>query len=428
MPAGRYVVWSDIPNDRLLRWDETNGVVSVFRQPAGYVNGNTLDRQGRLVCCEQGNRRVTRTEHDGSITVLADQYQGQAAQQPQRRHSDQRRRDLVHRPRLRDPQRLRRTSGRKRDRRVQRVPDRSGHGRRRTRRGEPARAERHRRRRRGASPPRLRQPGGEVLAYDLGSDRRTVGPGRVAARARMPGFDNIRLDGDGRLWVAAGADGVHCYHQDGTLLGRIVVPEVVANINWGGPKRNRLLIAATTSLYSLLTAVSGPQPTRATPLLDLRPMSDETAAALLAGKRPTDVTTVEDYPTEFSVGMAPSVGTGSPLGPFLIHRREDGVVIGDIGGGFTAPGQVELGYAIARSCQGQGHASVAVKAFLSLARHAPDVSLLDRAHPTGPPGQRPGPGEGRLHVHRNGHRRARRQAAARAGMADPLPSTAGREG
>ena len=104
---------------------------------------------------------------------------------------------------------------------------------------------------------------GEVLAYDLGSDRRTVGPGRVAARARTPGFDNIRLDGDGRLWVAAGADGVHCYHQDGTLLGRIVVPELVANINWGGPKRNRLLIAATTSLYSLLTTVSGPQPTRA---------------------------------------------------------------------------------------------------------------------------------------------------------------------
>jgi hypothetical protein len=169
----------------------------------------------------------------------------------------------------------------------------------------------------------------------------------VVARARTPGLDNIRLDGDGRLWVAAGSDGVHCYHQDGTLLGRILVPEIVANISWGGPKRNRLLIAATTSLYSLVMTVSGPPPTRATPLLDLRPMSTSTAAALLAGERPTDVPTVEDYPAEFSVGMAPAVGNGSPLGPFLIRRREDGVVVGDIGGGFTAPGQVELGYASA---------------------------------------------------------------------------------
>jgi RimJ/RimL family protein N-acetyltransferase len=198
----------------------------------------------------------------------------------------------------------------------------------------------------------------------------------VVARARVPGFDNIRLDNDGRLWVAAGADGVHCYHQDGTLLGRILVPEAVSNINWGGPKRNRLLIAATTSLYSLVLTVSGPPPTRATPPLDLRSMSTSTAAALLAGERPTDVTTVEDYPTEFSAGMAPSVGNGSPLGPFLIHRREDGLVIGDIGGGFTGPGQVELGYAIATSCRGQGYASAAVRAFLSLARQAPDVTLL----------------------------------------------------
>src|SRR5262245_16240102 len=70
--AGRYVVWSDIPNDRILRWDETNGQVGVFRHPAGYTNGHTVDRQGRLVSCEHGNRRITRTEHDGSITVLAD--------------------------------------------------------------------------------------------------------------------------------------------------------------------------------------------------------------------------------------------------------------------------------------------------------------------------------------------------------------------
>src|SRR4051812_18877163 len=71
-PAGRYLVFSDIPNDRILRWDETTGTVGVFRQPAGYANGHTVDRLGRLVSCEQGERRVTRTEHDGSVTVLAD--------------------------------------------------------------------------------------------------------------------------------------------------------------------------------------------------------------------------------------------------------------------------------------------------------------------------------------------------------------------
>src|SRR4051794_20100958 len=80
--GGRYVVWSDIPNDRILRWDESNGQVGVFRQPAGYTNGHTVDRQGRLVSCEHGNRRVTRTEHDGSITVLADRFEGKRLNSP----------------------------------------------------------------------------------------------------------------------------------------------------------------------------------------------------------------------------------------------------------------------------------------------------------------------------------------------------------
>ena len=80
--AGRYLVWSDIPGDRLLRWDETTGAVGVFREPSGYANGNTVDRQGRLVTCEQGNRRVTRTEHDGSVTVLADRYAGKRLNSP----------------------------------------------------------------------------------------------------------------------------------------------------------------------------------------------------------------------------------------------------------------------------------------------------------------------------------------------------------
>src|SRR3954463_14859171 len=80
--AGRYLVWSDIPNDRMLRWDEPTGNVGVFRSPSGYVNGNTVDRQGRLVSCEQGGRRVTRTEHDGSITVIADRHDGKRFNSP----------------------------------------------------------------------------------------------------------------------------------------------------------------------------------------------------------------------------------------------------------------------------------------------------------------------------------------------------------
>jgi sugar lactone lactonase YvrE len=81
-PAGRYLVFSDIPNDRILRWDEATGAVGVFRQPAGYANGHTVDRQGRLVSCEQGPRRVTRTEHDGSVTVLAGNWDGKRLNSP----------------------------------------------------------------------------------------------------------------------------------------------------------------------------------------------------------------------------------------------------------------------------------------------------------------------------------------------------------
>ena len=82
LPAWRQLIWSDIPNDRILRWDEATGTVGVFRTPAGHSNGNTVDRQGRLVTCEQGNRRVTRTEPDGTVTVLADRYAGKRLNSP----------------------------------------------------------------------------------------------------------------------------------------------------------------------------------------------------------------------------------------------------------------------------------------------------------------------------------------------------------
>ncbi len=104
--AGRYVVWSDIPNNRMLRYDETDGSVSVFRQPSGNSNGNTVDRQGRLVTCEHSGRRVSRTEHDGSVTTIADKWRRQAAELAQRRGGEIRRLDLVHRSELRHRHRL----------------------------------------------------------------------------------------------------------------------------------------------------------------------------------------------------------------------------------------------------------------------------------------------------------------------------------
>ena len=103
--AGRYLVWSDIPNNRMLRFDEPSGHVSVFREPSNNSNGNTVDNQGRLVTCEHLTRRVTRTEIDGSISVIADSVEGQAAQLAQRRRGEIRRFDLVHRSGLRHRQR-----------------------------------------------------------------------------------------------------------------------------------------------------------------------------------------------------------------------------------------------------------------------------------------------------------------------------------
>ena len=103
---GRYLLWSDIPNDRILKWEEETGAVSVFRRPSNFANGNTRDRQGRLVTCEHG-RRVTRTEYDGTITVLLERFAGQAAQLAERRGREVRPLDLVHRPAVRPARPLR---------------------------------------------------------------------------------------------------------------------------------------------------------------------------------------------------------------------------------------------------------------------------------------------------------------------------------
>jgi gluconolactonase len=237
--------------------------VSVFRRGAGHTNGNTLDREGRLVTCEQGNRRVTRTEHDGTVTVLADRWQGKRLNSPN---------DAAVRSDgsiwFSDPDfgitsdyegfRARSEIGANN---VYRIDPVDGEVRMVTddvvapnglvfSRDE---------RRLFVSDTRA----GRIRVFDVRDDG-TLSDGETFAEASAregARFDNIRFDDDGRLWVAALDDGVHCYDPDGTLIGKLNVPETVANIAWGGPKRNRLFIAAETSLYSVVMGVTGTHPT-----------------------------------------------------------------------------------------------------------------------------------------------------------------------
>ncbi|WP_030596871.1 SMP-30/gluconolactonase/LRE family protein [Streptomyces fulvoviolaceus] len=257
LPAWRQLIWSDIPNDRMLRWDEATGAVGVFRTPAGHSNGNTVDRQGRLITCEQGNRRVTRTEPDGTLTVLATHHDGKRLNSPN---------DSVVRSDgtiwFSDPD-------------FGITSDYEGHraeseiGACNVYRIDPATGEVH------LAADGFDGPNGVILSPDeqrlYVSDSRaarihvfdvredgTLSDGKVFAEAHGDvHFDNIRFDDEGRLWAAALADGVHCYDPDGTLIGRLRVPEPVSNIAFGGPKNNRLFITATTSLYSLVMSVTG---------------------------------------------------------------------------------------------------------------------------------------------------------------------------
>jgi gluconolactonase len=261
-PAGRYLVWSDIPNDRMLRWDESDGSVSEFRSPAGCTNGHTVDRQGRLVSCEHLARRVTRTEIDGTITVLADRYQGRHLNSPN---------DVVVRSDasvwFTDP-----SYG----------IDHDYEGLRQEReldgchvyRVDPATAEITRVADDFARPNGLafspdesrlyiadtgatHAPDGprHIRAFDV-IDGRTLAGGEVFATCESGLFDGFRVDEAGRLWTSAG-DGVECFETDGTLIGRIRVPETVSNVCFGGPHRNRLFITATTSLYSVYLLLRG---------------------------------------------------------------------------------------------------------------------------------------------------------------------------
>ena len=257
----RCLVWSDIPGNRMLRWDEATGVVTPFRSPADFANGHTRDRQGRLVSCEHLTRRVTRTEHDGSITVLIDQFDGKPLNAPN---------DVVvasdgsvwfsdpgygilsdyegRRAALELPTAVYRLD-----------PERGD--------AEPVVQDLER-------PNGLCFAPGESRLYvvDSGSEPRSihvydVAEGRVGAGRRFadmsPGSsDGIRCDTEGNLWASAGGggdgyDGVHVFAPDGILIGQVLLPEACANLCFGGVAGNRLFMAASRSIYALYVNATG---------------------------------------------------------------------------------------------------------------------------------------------------------------------------
>lgn len=255
------LLFSDIPDQRLLRYCPDGGV-STFRTPTNFINGNTRDRQGRLVSCEHGGRRVIRTEIDGSITVLAESYEGRKLNSPN---------DVVVKSDgsiwFTDP-----TYGI--------LSDYEGY------RSAPEQKTRNVYRLDPATgalsivADDFLQPNGlafspdESLLYvaDSGASHDETAPrhirvfdvidghrldnGRVFCNLENGIPDGFRLDTDGNLWTSAG-DGVHCFAPDGMLLGKILIPQTVSNLAFGGPRRNRLFITATRSLYSIYVTATG---------------------------------------------------------------------------------------------------------------------------------------------------------------------------
>ena len=258
----RLLIWSDIPNNRMLRYDEVSGAVSVFRQPSNHANGSTRDRQGRLVTCEHLTRRVVRTEYDGSITVLCDRFEGKRLNSPN---------DVVVKsdgsiwftdppfgimtdyegerasPEL--PTNVYRIDGQTGE--VELVADdvEGPNG-------------------LCFSPDEsklyvvasLAQPN-QILVFDVQGEKRLTGR-RVLIDAGKGTPDGLRCDVDGNLWCGWGMgsdelDGVCVFAPDGVMIGRISLPERCANLCFGGLKRNRLFMAASHSLYALYVNIRG---------------------------------------------------------------------------------------------------------------------------------------------------------------------------
>jgi gluconolactonase len=256
----RCVLWSDIPNNRIMRWDEESGGVTVFRTPSNYANGNTRDRQGRLVTCEHDSRRVTRTEYDGSITVVCDGFGGKPLNSPN---------DVVVKSDdsvwFTDPPFgiLSNYEGHvapvELSTNVYRVDGKTGQA--------------------TVVAGDIPRPNGlcfspderwlyivvsgatprEIRVFDVDGARLTNG--RVFVNAGPASPDGIRCDTDGNLWCGWGGgeahDGVAIFNPEGTMIGHVLLPERCANLCFGGAKRNRLFMAASTSLYALYVNAQG---------------------------------------------------------------------------------------------------------------------------------------------------------------------------
>ena len=260
----RQLLWSDIPNNRMVRWDEETGAVSVFRKPSNWANGNTRDRAGRLVTCHHG-REVTRTEYDGAITVLADRFGGKRLNSPN---------DVVVKRDgsiwFTDP--IFGIAGNYEGRVAEAELPQNVY------RLDPSTGELN------AVAEDMRGPNGLafspdesrlylvesratphrlILAYDVVDGGRALANGRTLIDAGPGGTpDGFRVDVDGNLWCGWGMgspelDGVNVYNPDGRLIGRIRLPERCANVCFGGAMRNRLFMAASQSVYALYLNTQG---------------------------------------------------------------------------------------------------------------------------------------------------------------------------
>lgn len=260
---GRYLLWSDIPNNRIMKWEEETGAVSVFRGPSDHANGNTRDRQGRLITCEHGGRRITRTEYDGSVTVLMDRFEGKRLNSPN---------DVVvksdgsiwftdppfgiagyyqgERAEAELPERVYRLDPNTGTATVV-ADDISGPNGlafspdERTLYVIESRAR----------PRRIR-----AFSVDTSGSRLTESRVLVDAGPGTP--DGFRVDVDGNLWCGWGMgtpelDGVRVFSPQGEAIGHISLPERCANLCFGGRHRNRLFMASCTSIYSLYVNTQG---------------------------------------------------------------------------------------------------------------------------------------------------------------------------
>jgi gluconolactonase len=300
---GRYLLWSDIPNNRQLRWLDEDGHVSVFREPSNNSNGNTFDFEGRQISCEHLMRRVVRYELDGSVTVIADSFQGKRLNSPN---------DAVPHPDgsiwFTDPP----YGGQFYEGDVDQPGGPTNpSGKANAGAGQPAGFPAFKRElptntyrwdpsgslsmvvsgddlhdpnglllspdyktlyviSTGKGPGDTVGGDGNVYQFDVSADGKSVSNKRLFTDCVVDGIkcgpDGIRADMFGNVWVSSNAgrnvgyNGVTCWDPSGKLLGRIRIPEVVGNLTFGGPKRNRIFMAGSTSLYACFVGVQGAAP------------------------------------------------------------------------------------------------------------------------------------------------------------------------